>query len=110
MNSSAPSVGDLVRRHLFSSTAGKIAVVGALLQVPMVAFLGIKAYAAFPDSASDTLGGLALMHLGAIAAMFGCWLYYGMFLGFKGNLLQNMLLILVALAPFFPTYAALSTA
>lgn len=110
MKPSTPSVGHLVRRHLFSSTAGKIAVVAALLQVPAVAFLGAKAYAAFPDSASETLGGLALMHLGAIAALFGCWLYYGMFLGFKSNMLQNMLLVLVALAPFFPTYAALSTA
>ena len=76
----------------------------------MVAFLGAKAYAAFPDSASESLGGLALMHLGTIAALFGCWLYYGMFLGFKSNMLQNLLLILVALAPFFPTYAALSMA
>ena len=109
MKTSTPSIGDLVRCHLFSSTAGRIAILAALLQIPMVAYLGGRAYGAFPDSSSETLGGLALMHLGAIAALFGCWLYYGMFLGFKSNMLQNTLLILVALAPFFPTYAALST-
>ncbi len=70
--------------------------------------MGVKAYAAFPENSSETLGGLAFMHIGTIAALFCCWIYYGRFLGFKSNLLQNLLLILVAVAPFFPTYATLS--
>lgn len=110
MNSPTPSIGQLVRRHLLSSTAGKIAVMAALFHVPMVAFLGAKAYAEFPGGASETMAWLALMHLGAIAALFSCWLYYGMLLRFKNNMLQNLLLILLTLAPFFPTYAVLSTA
>ena len=91
--SPTPSVGRLVRRHLLGSTAGKFVVVAALLHIFMVAFLGTKAYAAFPDSASETLAGLALMHLGTITALFGCWLYYGVFLGFRSNMLQNLLLV-----------------
>jgi len=109
VSSPAPSIGHLVRQQLFSSATGKLVVVAALLHVTVVAYLGVKAYVAFPDSASETLLGLALLHLGTIAALFGCWFYYGVFLRFKSNSLQSLLLILIALAPFFPTYAALST-
>jgi hypothetical protein len=104
---SAAGVGVLIRRHLFSSLSGKLALAGAAIQVPMVVLLAAKAYAEFPDAISETFAGHAFLHLGVSAGVFCCWLYYGVYLKFANNTLQNMLIVLLASMPFFATFSIL---
>ena len=50
------------------------------------------------------------MHLCVVAALFGSWFYYGVRLKFQRSTLLNVLLVFMAAAPFFPTYAQLAAA
>ena len=95
---------------LLSTAAGRLCVLGAALQVPMVLFLAYAVYRTFPYSPSEELAGLAFMHMCVIAALFASWFYYGLRLGFRKTTLLNVLLVLIAVAPFFPSYAQLAAA
>lgn len=99
----------MLRHYLPGTASGRICLIGSLLQVVAVGFLGLKAYWAFPHAPAEELIGLAFMHICVVGALFGCWLFYGVHLKFKNNKLQNLLLLLITCAPFFPSYATLST-
>lgn len=92
---------------LTGTIAGCIASVGALLQIPFTLFFIVKAYLQFPDDASTTFAGLALLHAVVAASALACWFYYGVVLKSEKSKFLYVLIGLVAIAPFFVTAATL---
>ena len=107
MQSSSSPAHVLDRPTLLGTTAGKLASLGALAQVPAIIYLAFRAFTTFPHDPSEELAGLAFLHAVVIASLFACWFYYGLRLGFKNNKLQNLLLVLMTAMPFFPTFSLL---
>jgi|SRR6185369_900332 len=95
-----------VPRFLVTTTSGRICIAGSVLQLAFAAYLFYRAYQLFPDDPAEKFVGLALMHLAFIGALFGNWFFYGLLM--KKNWLENLLLVLIALAPIAPTYAILA--
>ena len=91
---------------LVSTTSGLICIAGSALQLPFVIYLFYKAYHLFPNDPAETFVGLGLMHLAAVGVLFCSWYYYGLLM--KKDWLKNLLLVLIAVAPIAPTYAALA--
>jgi hypothetical protein len=91
---------------LVTTTSGQICLAGSALQLPFAAFLIFRAYRLFPNDPAETFAGLAFMHVAVIGALFCSWLFYGLLM--KKNWLENLLLVLIALAPLAPTYATLA--
>lgn len=93
--------------RLTGTIAGRIAIFGAVIQVPLMLLFVAKAYLRFPDEASTAFAGLALMHAAAAASALGCWFYYGVALRSEKSKFLYVLIGLVAIAPLFVSAATL---
>lgn len=92
---------------LTGTTSGRLACLGAVLQVPFVLLLAAKAYLRFPDDASTQSLGLAFMHLAVVFSLLGCWFYYGVIMRAEKSKFLYVLLTLIAIAPFFVSVGTL---